>query len=134
MSEMMLAMQPSWNQADVFPVIASIIDQASKEQPGYVTHEQIRDRLLKCEETAPILQEAYQGRGGAFSLNWLAANMVAWFSQRITAGMSEWARCFERRRIKNRWAYRPTESNPRRQNSDEVGLCLPATRRAGDPG
>jgi hypothetical protein len=37
------------------------------------------------------------------SLEWLAGNMVSWFSQRITVGESDWARAFERTKIDGLW-------------------------------
>lgn len=36
-----------------------------------------------------------------------ASNMVAWFSQQITVGRSQWAQVLERERIGATWAYRP---------------------------
>ena len=41
---------------------------------------------------------------------WTAHNMVAWFSQRITVGESDWADQFERQKTDGKWAYRPKAS------------------------
>ena len=41
------------------------------------------------------------------SLEWLASNMVSWFSQRITVGESDWVRAFEETKIDGLWAYMP---------------------------
>lgn len=71
-------MEPSWKQADVFPVIARLIEAAREQQ-----------------------QEQQ-------SLEWLASNMVSWFSQRITVGESDWSRAFERTKINRLWAYKPS--------------------------
>lgn len=38
---------------------------------------------------------------------WLATNMVAWFSQCIAVGESEYAQAFERTKIDENWAYKP---------------------------
>ena len=47
------------------------------------------------------------------SLEWLANNMVSWFSQRITVGESDWAQAFARTKIDGLWSYKPTvATNP----------------------
>ncbi len=38
--------------------------------------------------------------------DWIAHNMVAWFSQRITVGESDWAARFDREKRNGKWAYR----------------------------
>jgi hypothetical protein len=35
--------------------------------------------------------------------------MVAWFGARISAGVSEWAEAYQRRKIDDHWAYMPME-------------------------
>jgi hypothetical protein len=52
-------------------------------------------------EAARVEQEEKQ------SLEWLASNMVSWFSQRITVGESAWEQAFERTKVDGQWAYQP---------------------------
>jgi hypothetical protein len=39
-------MEPTWKQADVFPVIARVIEQAYREHQRLVTSQEIAARLL----------------------------------------------------------------------------------------
>jgi hypothetical protein len=47
------------------------------------------------------------------SLEWLASNMVSWFSQRITVGESDWERAFERSRIDGLWGVQASRTAER---------------------
>jgi hypothetical protein len=58
-------------------------------------------------EAAPIIEQARTQAKEPHSDEWLAHNMVAWFSQRITVGDSGWKDRFERAKIDGKWAYRP---------------------------
>lgn len=100
-------MDPSWKQADVFPVIARVIEQASGEQRRFISSPEIAAKLLLDNEGRNLVESAREQQPEKQSLEWLASNMVSWFSQRITVGESDWARAFERTKIDGLWAYKP---------------------------
>jgi hypothetical protein len=103
-------MEPSWRQADVFPVIARLIEVAYRERGKFITALEIAGRLLEDPEGRNLVEAARQQQHGEQSLEWLASNMISWFSQRITVGESEWAAAFERTKIDGYWAYRPAQA------------------------
>jgi hypothetical protein len=100
-------MEPSWKQADVFPVIARSIERTHQEHQRFVTSQEIAARLLQDSEGRNLVEAAREQQEEKQSLEWLASNMVSWFSQRITVGESDWARAFERTKIDGLWAYKP---------------------------
>jgi hypothetical protein len=100
-------MPPTWKQADVFPIIAQIIRDLHARNSGYVRHDEITAGLLADPAAAGIITDAYQQNDEKRSLEWLAHNMVAWFSQRITSGHSDWDDAFDRQEIDGKWAYKP---------------------------
>lgn len=100
-------MEPSWKHADVFPIIASIIEQAYQEHQCFITAQEIAGRLLENAEGRNLVEVAREQQDEKQSLEWLASNMVSWFSQRITIGESDWSRAFERTKIDGLWAYKP---------------------------
>jgi len=100
-------MEPSWKHADVFPIIARIIEDAHRERQRFVTAQEIAARLLRDAEARNLVEAAREQQEEKQSLEWLASNMVSWFSQRITVGESEWAKAFERTKIDGLWAYKP---------------------------
>jgi len=102
-------MEPSWKQTDVFPIIARLIEQAYEEHRRFITAPEIASRLMQDEEGRPLVVAAHEQQEDKQSLDWMASNMVSWFSQRITVGESGWARAFERSKIDGLWAYRPIE-------------------------
>jgi len=51
-------MEPSWKQADVFPIIARIIEQAYREQQRFVTAQEIAPRLLHDSEGRHLVEAA----------------------------------------------------------------------------
>jgi hypothetical protein len=105
-------MEPSWKHADVFPIIARIIEQTYREQLRFITAPEIAMQLLQDTAGRNLVEAAHEQQEEKQSLEWLASNMVSWFSQRITVGESDWARAFERTKIDGLWAYRPvTQGN-----------------------
>lgn len=100
-------MEPSWKHADVFPVIARIIEQAHREHQRFITAQEIAAQLLADDEGRNLVEAAREQQGEKQSLEWLATNMVSWFSQRITVGQSDWERAFDRTKIDGLWAYKP---------------------------
>jgi hypothetical protein len=102
-----VALEPSWKHADVFPIIARIIETAYQEKHRFVKAQDIAARLLQETEGRNLFETARDQTEETQSLEWLASNMVSWFSQRITIGDSDWARAFERKKIDGLWAYKP---------------------------
>jgi hypothetical protein len=101
-----MATQPKWKHNEVFPIIARIIGEEYQRHHRYITTHEISLRLLQDEEAQAIIAQAHQQVEGQ-SLEWIATNMVSWFSQRITAGESDWQRAFERTKVDGQWAYVP---------------------------
>jgi hypothetical protein len=100
-------MEPSWKQADVFPIIAHVIEQAYRENQRFITAQEIAARLLQDTEGRNLVEAAHEQQEEKQSVEWLASNMVSWFSQRITVGESDWKAAFERTKIDGLWAYKP---------------------------
>ncbi len=99
-------MAPSWKQADVFPIISRLIIEAHTRSNDFVSAREIARRLLTNAEGRAAIDAARAGGSGQ-TPEWLATNMVSWFSQRITIGQSDWLDRFERMKIRRAWAYRP---------------------------
>ena len=100
-----MATPPSWKQSDIFPRIADVVAAQFQQHQRFITSREIADALLHDAEARRVIDSVVQQRGG--SPQRTAINMVAWFSQRITAQQSEWHRMFERTRINNQYAYKP---------------------------
>ena len=79
---------------------------------AYVTHDQITSSLLSGIEGSTLISAARDKLDEDRTAEWIAHKMVAWFSQRITVGESDWAGRFDRQKIDGKWAYRPKSSNP----------------------
>ena len=100
-------MAATWEQADVFPIIARIINEAHASNGGYVTHDKIAVTLILDTQSLAIIEEAQQDAEDDITADWIAHNMVAWFSQRISVGNSDWQDSFDRVKIDSKWAYKP---------------------------
>ena len=100
-------MPNSWEHVDIFPVIARIIPASFDSTHDFVTHDDIVKALLTDTEAAPIIANAQDQSPEPHTAEWIAHNMVAWFSQRITVGESDWVQQFDRKKIDGKWAYRP---------------------------
>ena len=99
-------MAASWEHADIFPVVARIITQWSAWTHDFVSHDEITAALLTDAEGAALIAAAKAQLEEPQTEEWIAHNMVAWFSQRITVGESDWTDQFERKKIDGKWAYR----------------------------
>jgi hypothetical protein len=62
---------------------------------------------LQDSEGRNMVEAAREQQPDQQSLEWLAGNMVSWFSQRITVGESHWAGVFDRSKVDGIWAYKP---------------------------
>lgn len=72
--------------------------------------QEIATRLLQDGEARNLIEAAREQEEEKQTPEWLASNMVSWFSQRITVGESEWVQAFERTKIDGLWAYKPSTS------------------------
>jgi hypothetical protein len=104
-------MPNSWKQVDIFPVIARIITAFFQSSGDFVTHDAIVAELLTDSEAAPLIATDRDQSPEPHRADWIAHNMVAWFSQRITVGQSDWDQQFERDKINGKWAYRPRSAS-----------------------
>ena len=100
-----------FREAEVFPVIARIIREKSADGSGFVSHQAIASRLLEDREAKVLVAQAHQQQEGDQSQEWIASNMVAWFSQRITVSRSDWVEAFERVKVDGTWAYKPADGS-----------------------
>lgn len=96
---------PSFTHAEVCPLVAGLILRAAKQSEAFVTHDALVSMVLDDKRGAEIVSRA------RIKSSWpddrsAASNMVAWFSQQISVGRSEWADFFVRERIEGAWAYR----------------------------
>ena len=101
-----MASESCWSHDDVFPAVAHAIETLNTQHPGYAEHAAIVTELLADPEAMARIEVASSAALTGHSPEWIAHNMVAWFSQRITVGDSEYARRFDRQKIKGKWAYR----------------------------
>jgi hypothetical protein len=99
--------ESSFTYDEAFPLIARLIMLAAKAEPGrFIPHDAIVDLILADGRGAEIVVEA-RSRSSWTDDRDAASNMVAWFSQQISVGRSEWLQFFERERVDGAWAYRP---------------------------
>lgn len=99
-------MDNHWSQQDVFPIIARGIETTCGQSAGFVTHDEIVTFLLNDSEAIGHIDTACEASEARHSREWMAHNMVAWFSQRITIGDSDWSDRFDREKINDKWAYK----------------------------
>jgi hypothetical protein len=96
-----------YDQADVFPIIARVIREKYDQEKGLVTHAEIVSALMEDTEAQKYIERARDRQKVKRPNEWIASNMVAWFSQKMTVGPSEWDDLFQREKVNGRWAYRP---------------------------
>ena len=95
-------MEPTFSHAEVFPLIARLIVRAPADNTGFVDH----DAIVADVGGASIVARASANSSLPDDRS-VASNMVAWFSQLITIGRSQWAEFFDRERRAGAWSYRP---------------------------
>lgn len=101
--------ESSFTHRQVFPIIADVIRQLHRETQGFVSHEAIVSGLLDHPEGCDLVESAQAAQENNSSLEAIAGNMVAWFSQRITIHDSDYESLFAREQIDGKWAYRPVD-------------------------
>jgi hypothetical protein len=97
----------SFEQQEVFDVTARLIRQLTGDPPAFVSHAQLVAAFVADPAGGRLVARARELQGDHRTREAIAANMIAWFSQRITVRTSPHARDFERRKIDGAWAYRP---------------------------
>jgi hypothetical protein len=109
-------MASSFKIDEVSALIAELLPTLPGPDPeGFVTHHQIVHGILASTTGAAAVQGARTIKPDSWSsVEEVARNMVAWFSQQITTGHSPWTEYFDRKRIGNVWAYRPVTKAPQR--------------------
>lgn len=103
-------MSSTWEQSEIFPLIAEIITSVCAKEAFYITHREIGAALLRHPVAQLIIGDARDRQREERSLEWVAHNMVSWFSQRITVRQSIWEKKFERKKIDGRWAYKAKDT------------------------
>lgn len=81
-------MAASWEHADVFPVIARLIEDRFAVKGDFVTHDEISASLVSDSEGATIISQALES-GESHTPAWVAHNMVAWFRLANQTGRSD---------------------------------------------
>ena len=99
----------TWSQEETMPLIARLIGDLAGDPPKHVTHDALVAALLLDRAGGRLIARARELQGDDRQPHAIAANMVAWFSQRITVRDSPFARDFERKKIGGAWAYRPRQ-------------------------
>jgi hypothetical protein len=104
-------MTAAWEHDDIFPVIARIVQQRGSAANAFVTHDDIKRALLSDAQGAAQVEQARLESNGEWSSEYIASNMVAWFSQKFTMGNSAWLNDFDRIQVDGNWAYKPKVPN-----------------------
>jgi len=97
--------KPTAYQDAAFAVIESTIERLFRESGIPVAHDEIAKAYQKDPVGHRILVERQNRLSIAHSLEWLAANDVAWFSARMSAGSLPSAGRYVRSRVDGKWAY-----------------------------
>lgn len=106
-------MSPSFNIEEVSELIARLVPVLKGDAAGFVTHHEIVSSVLADVRGASIVTLARNTKPDAWQDDRSAtANMVAWFSQQVTIGVSPWAAYFDREKRGDVWAYRPKSAAP----------------------
>jgi hypothetical protein len=95
-----------FSHADVFPIIAEIIESHSEPSRDYVTHDRIVEAMLEHSKARLFLDSCPNDK----PREWWALDMVAFFSKVYTEGRSPWQSRFERTEIDGKCAYRIAET------------------------
>lgn len=83
----------TWEQADVFPVIAEVIREMHGRSGQPVAADKIAEGLLNRVDGQSLVNAAHSLQVKQRTHEWLAGNMVAWFG--IRTGKSDWGPEFE---------------------------------------
>ena len=81
--------EPTWKHADIFPIIERIIVELCEETGDAVSVREIAPRLLNDPMAKRMIEESRQVRSDGSTNEQIAANMVAWFSQKFPSQQSK---------------------------------------------
>ncbi|MFL5806680.1 MAG: hypothetical protein ACJ8CR_33750 [Roseiflexaceae bacterium] len=121
-----------FEQENVFPIIREIVEQICQDKANALSKRmesmnllektRMETRVMKegldfalHEDIAKALQNHGKGhteilsavkRCPQHSEEWLADNMVQWWSQRFSTGRNDWSHHFDRRKVNGNWAYK----------------------------
>jgi len=99
--------ETSFSHDTIIPLIKRIIKELYAETSEWVTHEEIWKRLLLDGAGAKEAKTAFEKQESPRSVENVASNMVAWFSQQYCVRGHGLESQFERTKISGRFAYRP---------------------------
>ena len=91
-----------FSHADVFPIMAEIIESHSESSADYVTHDGIVAAMLAHPKARLFLDRCPNDK----PREWWALDMVAFFSKVYTEGRSPWQSRFKRTEIDEKYAYK----------------------------
>jgi hypothetical protein len=96
---------PATHQEAAFLVIEGIIERLFRESGNPVSHDAIAETYLKDSVGRQILVDRQHRLSKGHTLEWLAANDVAWFGARMSAGTLASSGRYIRSRVNGKWAY-----------------------------
>ncbi|WP_129633818.1 hypothetical protein [Candidatus Oscillochloris fontis] len=90
------------------PRLEAIHFEINRKRDGmdFITHDLLSSAMQKDTEGKSIIAKARK-RCPEHSEEWLADNMIQWWSQRFTVHSNQWSHTVERKEISGSWAYRP---------------------------
>lgn len=97
----------SFSHDTVIPLVKRIIKEIFAEKLDWVTHEEIWKRLLLDTAGAKEAKTAFEKQENPRSVENVASNMVAWFSQQYCVHGHGLESQFTREKIRRRFAYKP---------------------------
>jgi hypothetical protein len=100
----------SFTHGEVFPVVHRLITDRTCKGSDFITHQELVDGLLGSRDGVDLVTAAEPN--SKFDRRGIASNMVAWFSQRFTAGVNEFSELLQREKVDGSWAYRSTQVRP----------------------
>ena len=95
------------SQEASFSLIEEIIVRLFRGSKAPVTHDAIAEAYQQDTVGREMLVRRQNRLSKRHTLEWLAANEVAWFSARISRGDLSIAGRFSRSRVDGKWAYAP---------------------------
>jgi hypothetical protein len=101
---------PSFTFVETFPLVATAIVNSCHGSNRFVSRDEIAQWLLNDPYSSKLVEDARRKRGRKKSLQFLAGNMVDWFSMRWTMEDPTWVGLFvkfKRERSGGHWCYKP---------------------------
>ena len=99
-------MGPIFKQAEVFPAVARVVRDKYRQNARFIRHSELVKALAREPEIQTVISRLSTSRRD-LRAHGIVSNILAWFSQQITIGRSEYAAWFSRKRVGGAWAYRP---------------------------